>query len=268
MSDKQVITDAELVEQFAKQVSVEPVTVKEVKTELPTDLVVELPGGFISQEGSLINTVKVRELTGVDEEAIARSENEARAIQTILQKGIESIDGKKPTQNDLDSLLAGDRDTILLGIRKATFGREITYSVICQSCSESQEVVINLDSDVPVKKLKNPFERTWTVNIKAGQAELALPNGLVQKKLSLATKDKTIAELNTMLLAGCVLSINGIPSTSESVLNLGMADRETIAMELIEKNPGPRLLEVTKACKACGKDILVPLSLAALFRLQ
>ncbi len=77
-----------------------------------------------------------------------------------------------------------------------------------------------------------------------------------------------MAELNTILLAGCVMSINGVSVTGpQDVLNLGMSDREKIAMELLEKNPGPRLMEVSKACKACGKDINVPLSLAALFRI-
>lgn len=266
MTNKQIISDAELVQQFAQQVSVEPA--KEIKTEHPTDLVVELPGGFITQEGSLVKSVKVRELTGVDEEIIARSESEAKALQVILQRGLDEIDGKKPNQNELDSLLAGDRDAILLGIRKATFGREVTYKLNCPSCSEEQEAIVNIDKDIEVKKLEDPYERTWETELKVGKAILALPNGLVQRKLSQAATSKTMPELNTILLAGCVLSINGVQTTgTDEVLNLGMADREKIASELIQRNPGPRLMEVSKACKACGKDISIPLSLAALFRL-
>ena len=47
-----------------------------------------------------------------------------------------------------------------------------------------------------------------------------------------------------------------------------MADREKLIAEIVEKNPGPRLGEVKKACQACGEDMETPLSLAALFRLQ
>jgi len=164
--------------------------------------------------------------------------------------------------------LSGDRDAILLGIRKATFGNEVDYKVICNSCSEEQSLIIDLNSDVKVKELADPYERVWEIDIKAGKTVLAFPNGLVQKKLSNGVTSKTMAELNTILLAGCVMSINGVSVTGpQDVLNLGMSDREKIAMELLEKNPGPRLMEVSKACKACGKDINVPLSLAALFRI-
>jgi hypothetical protein len=265
--NKQVITDEDLVKQFAEKALEEPA--KEIKTETPTDLIVALPGGFITQEGSLIKQAKVRELTGVDEEIIARSESEAKALQVILQRGLEEIGDKRPSENDLDSLLAGDRDAILLGIRKATFGRTVEYKINgCNSCSEPQSFEIDLDADVKNKELEDPYERTWEIELKNGKAIVALPNGLVQKKLGQNVLSKTMAELNTILLSGCVISINGIPTVNtQDVLNLGMADREKIATELLEKNPGPRLMEVSKACKACGKDINVPLSLAALFRI-
>ena len=37
--------------------------------------------------------------------------------------------------------------------------------------------------------------------------------------------------------------------------------------EIIKRNPGPRLGEVTKACKACGELMALPLSLLDLFRI-
>ena len=154
MVNKQVITDEELVKQFAEKALEEPA--KEIKTETPTDLIVALPGGFITQEGSLIKKAKVRELTGIDEEIIARSETEAKALQVILQRGLEELGDKRPSENDLDSLLAGDRDAILLGIRKATFGRTVEYKINgCNSCLEPQSFEIDLDTDVKNTELKD-----------------------------------------------------------------------------------------------------------------
>lgn len=266
MTSKQIISDAELVKQFAEKALEEPV--KEIKTETPSNLIVELPGGFYTQEGSLVKTAKVKELTGFDEEVIARAENEAKAMIIILQRGIEELGDKKPTDNDLDSLLAGDRDAILLGIRKATFGSNVTYRAVCSSCSLSQDLSIDLNSDIKSKTLSDPNKKTWEIEIRNGKAIIALPNGLVQKKLAqAASSNKTVAELNTILLSGCVVSINGVNTTGPNdVLNLGIADRDKIAVELLENNPGPRLQEVSKACQACGADIATPLSLAALFR--
>ena len=54
---------------------------------------------------------------------------------------------------------------------------------------------------------------------------------------------------------------------ASTVLNLGMQDRSKIVEEIINRNPGPRLGEVKKTCKACGEDIALPLSLVDLFRL-
>jgi len=80
--------------------------------------------------------------------------------------------------------------------------------------------------------------------------------------------DKTAAEINTLLLSGCVVSVNGAPSMgAHTVLSLGMVDRAKLVDDIIENNPGPRLGEVKKACKACGESIDLPLSLLDLFQL-
>jgi hypothetical protein len=80
--------------------------------------------------------------------------------------------------------------------------------------------------------------------------------------------DKTAAEINTLLLAGCVISVDGAPSMgAHTVLSLGMTDRANLVDEIIDNNPGPRLGEVKKACRACGESMNLPLSLLDLFQL-
>jgi hypothetical protein len=76
-----------------------------------------------------------------------------------------------------------------------------------------------------------------------------------------------LAELNTIILAGCVVSLNDLPTTPSTVLELGIKDRETLIQEIVDRNPGPRLGEVKKSCEACGIEVELPLSLASLFRL-
>jgi hypothetical protein len=102
---------------------------------------------------------------------------------------------------------------------------------------------------------------------KLGLVTVALPNGVTQKKL-MENYDKTSAEINTLLLSGCIVSLDGSPSVGAgTALSLGMADRTRIVDEIIKRNPGPRLGEVKKSCKACGEDISLPLSLLDLFRI-
>ena len=240
-----------------------------IKTVAPSKTEVSLPGGFIAGDGSLVKYAEVRELTGSDEEAISRAGSIGRVLVAMLQRGIVSIGDQPVKKEDLDSLLSGDRDTILLGIRKVTFGDSIDYNLTCPSCSTELDVTVDLNKDIPYKNLEDPInERGFTYKSKTkGDIVISLPNGMTQKKL-LENNDKTRAELNTILLAGCVDSVDGKVSLGAStVLGLGMADREAIIAEIVDRNPGPRLGEVKTTCEACGEDIPMPLSLADLFRL-
>ena len=258
------ITDPNQINKLAEELTAGPQAV--VTTEAPADNLVSLPGGFITPMG-VIKTAEVRELNGLDEEAIAKSGSTAKALLTILNRGLEKIGDKKPTKEDFDEMLSGDRDAILLGIRKITFGNESEFNQYCSVCEKPQLFNIDLTEDVKVTELEDAVnDRRWKVKIKAGIAVVALPNGITQKKI-MENADKTLAELNTMILSGCLLSLNESPTSPSTVLELGIADRETLITEIVNRNPGPRLGEVTKACEVCGTETDVPLSLAALFRL-
>ena len=260
-----VITDAELVNKFAQKAMEEPEKV--IETKAPPGPEVTLPGGFI-EGNELIKTVEVRELNGVDEEAIAKAANTGKALNVLLQRGLVKVGSRDVRKEDFDNLLAGDRDAILVGIRRITFGEALDLKVQCGSCGQEQEASIDLLDDVPVKTLDDPIaDRAWQVETKQGYVVVNLPTGITQKKL-LENSDKTVAEINTLLLSGCVASVNGVPSMGASTaLNLSMADRSKIVEQIIEKNPGPRLGEVSKMCKACGEGIALPLSLVDLFRI-
>ena len=69
MTSKTVITDADLINKYAKKALEEPEQV--VKTEAPLVPEVKLPGGFI-ENGELITTVEVRELNGVEDRKSTR----------------------------------------------------------------------------------------------------------------------------------------------------------------------------------------------------
>lgn len=240
----------------------------EIETVTPPSPEVTLPGGFIDSDGTIVRTVEVRELTGEDEEAIAKSSTASKALTTILMRGAVSIGDREITKDDFDKLLTGDREAILLGIRKVTFGSEMEFVVTCSACSTRQEVTVNLDTDVPVTSLDNPVDdRTWDVKLKNGDiANVSLPTGKTQRKLVDAPDDSTGAELNSILLNSCINAINGIPAKPNVALKLGLVDREKLTREIVDRTPGPRLSEVSKVCEACGESMGIPLNLAALFR--
>jgi hypothetical protein len=261
-----IITDAKLVSQYAKKAMEEPEVV--ITTRAPSDSEVVLPGGFINQNNEVVTTAEVRELNGSDEEAIAKSGSTGKALNVLLQKGLVKLGANPVTSSDLDTLLAGDRDAILIGIRKVTFGDDVDVPVECQHCKNEHTAVISLTADVPVRSLTNSVEdRVWSIETKKGTAVVALPNGIVQKRL-MDNYDKTSAEINTLLISGCVVSLNGSPSVgATTALSLSVTDRSKIIESILTRTPGPRLGEVKKACKACGESMDIPLSLTDLFRL-
>lgn len=232
------------------------------------DTNIDLPGGFYDPlDDQLVTTAEVRELTGADEEAIVKITEPGKALMTILEKATVSLGGKPADKETLSMLLAGDREALLLAIRRVTFGNEVELEAVCSRCPELQTFVVDLEKDVEIKALEDRInDRRFTLDLKVGRVKVALPTGDTQNKLVNAS-NKNTAELDTLLLSNCVLEINDVPVLGQAqIRNLGIKDRRSILEEIAKRNPGPLLSEVKKACKTCGQEVELPLTLADLFR--
>jgi hypothetical protein len=259
----------QLLEDVNKLVSQEVAgSIPEVVIPSLPDTTVTLAAGLIDPfAGTVSTTAEVRELNGADEEAIAKLSDPGKALLAILERATVSIGEEPATKQLLGSLLAGDREALLLAIRKATFGSEVEVSTVCDKCPELKTFKIDLDKDVEVKKLDDPIrDRRFTVELKAGPAKVNLPTGDVQTQIINAT-DKNSAELDTMLLAACVTEIGDQPVLNANrIRTLGITDRRLLLDEIAKRNPGPQLSEIKKACGTCGQEVYLPLTLAELFR--
>lgn len=237
------------------------------------DSIVKLPAGLIIN-GELFQNAEVRELTGEDEEKLAKARsasNAAKLISTLIQCGTVAIGDTPANEKILNSLLQGDLDMLLLGIRRVTFGDEFeVFNIECPQCGESNDVKMNL-SQIPVKEMEDPEQRVFTVDLRNNRkATVTLPVGSLQ--LELFKKAYTLAEMNSITLASCVQSFvdakgNETPCNGlADVKKLGLADRKTIQDFIFDTQPGPRYDEVKAACHACEAEVLVPLNVGLLFR--
>lgn len=228
---------------------------------------VSLPGGYLDFDGTVHTNAEVRELTGTDEEAIVKILEPGKALLAILQRATVSIGGKKADKDMLNSLLSGDREQLLVAIRKVTFGSELSLISSCPKCASEQTFVIDLDKDVKTKELDDKIvDRSFTVETKKGLVKVHLPTGEVQEKIINST-NKNTAELDTLLLSSCILELNDLPIMNQSqIRDLGMQDRRKILLEIAKRNPGPLLNEIKKTCSDCGSEVDLPLTLAELFR--
>lgn len=246
----------------------EPKVEESFEIKSPSDTSVHLPAGYLSPDGEVARTAEVREMNGADEEVLGKAQNSAQIFDTILNRAVVSIGEQKATKGILGELLIGDRDALLLGIFKATFGTEVELPGYCQTCEEFKTVQFDLNRDVETKVLVDPIaDRRFTVEGRNHKYTVGFPTGRVQRELA-ETDGKTAGERNTLLLADTVIEIDGNPVISrQQVQAMGMADRNKIAQEIATRLPGPQFEDVVLSCTDCDGEVVVPFSLGALFRL-
>jgi len=239
----------------------------EIRITTPSDTVVNLPGGYITSAGEVTTEAEVRELNGRDEEEISKASTLGKALLTILKRGTVRIGNEPVTEQMLDKLLSGDRDMLLLGIFRATFGNVAHLGGYCGSCADTKDVDVEIDKDIKVKVLVDSLnDRRFTVKGKALEYTVELPTGVTQRELMLSA-DKTVAELNTLLLEQTVTKIGEAPVVSKmQVQNLGLTDRRKIVDEINKRVCGPQFEDLTLACPDCEGEVRVPISLGTLFR--
>ena len=239
----------------------------EPKVTPPSNTTVELPGGYVTPTGEVIRDAEVRELNGLDEEALSKTGTLGKALMILLQRGVVSVVGQKATDTILDAMFAGDREAIILGILKATFGDTCDISTYCKGCQDFKTVAVDLNTDIKYRMLTDPInEAAFIVNGKIGEITVQLPTGVTQKEL-INNADKTPAEITTLLLENTVVKIGSTPVYSKfQVQNLGVLDRKLIVEELNKRVPGPQFDDVTVECSECGSEVSVPIDLGTLFR--
>jgi hypothetical protein len=262
-----VVTN-ELIEAALTQADMaEEAPVEEPTITPPPDTVFDLPGGFISPTGEVAMEAEVRELTGRDEEVIAKATTIQKALSIVLQRGLVRVGSvNNITDGVLNNMLAGDRDYALLRIYAATFGKDVKTTQTCTQCGSEVDIEIDVLADIPVKRLESPTDRRIFVECSVGKVAIDLPTGYTQKEI-MAHGDKTLAELTTILLENTVVQINDRPVVGRNVvLDLPIRDRRKINEALADHQMGPQMQDIKVECPNCATEMEVPLSLAALFQ--
>jgi hypothetical protein len=241
---------------------------------LPEDSIT-LGGGVVMPDGRLLTEAVVREMNGADEEALSRvsiAANMVRFIDTLVQRCLVSVGGEELSREQKDTMLIGDRDTVVLAIRRATYGDKLKLEDLkCPACGYVFSVAYSLTKDVPIKQLEDAQKRIRTVALtgKHQNAEVVLIDGGTQKKVYADDTDGlSDAEINTRMLRWCVQRIDGMPvmDTNQVREGLSTVNRQRILSYLLEHQPGPRYQEVKQACPSCETSSPLVLGLPDLFR--
>lgn len=248
--------------------------------EFPPDDLVTLPGGYV-RNGELIKRVVVRELTGEDEEALARAiqnPNPYHFLDTLLACGVDRI-GSLSHEDSLallPDLLMGDRDEIILGIRSATYGDAVeVFGWSCPLCGgKVEKIEFSLKDDVERTYLKDPAnDSVFEVKLRKGaSAKVRLATGRVLTA-TYDMPDLTSPQRNDVMLSKTIETwtdakgqVHLIPGFPSMVRKMTTVDRQTVLRELTKRQPGPRYNEIRFKHEECGGEVSLALGITDLFR--
>jgi hypothetical protein len=219
---------------------------------------------------------EVRELNGYDEEAIARFQamnpdagNVPAVLNRVAELATVAIDGHKPTLNDIESLLVGDRNILIMAIRRLTYGPEVAGSVQCPSCLEQNEVSVDPWTDLEFVPYKGEF--FTEIELRHG-SRVTMRMMLAGDQSTAFTREMTMAERNSILLERLVMDIDrqqihAMASTAaQATRSLGLADRRTILEAMVDQ-PGYQFgREVDGRCASCENELGLRLEVADLLQ--
>lgn len=239
----------------------------------PDSTQLRLPTGLLLGD-QLYQDVEIHELTGADEEMMAREMKgrdyfmSQHFLDLILKAAVVEIGGHKPDRGMLGKLLIGDRQYLGLAIRRLTYGEwwEV-HDFMCRLCGKPFEVAISMDcpgEDIGLKKLENPRDQTVTVDLKRGQARVRFASG-ADELAYLGDGNLSNAEQVSVLISRCLLSVAGQVPPPTFTRNLSASDRKEIVKVLSENAPGPRLGEVSVPCSNCNRSADYALNMVDLF---
>lgn len=245
--------------------------------EFPAEEVFEMLVGYKDEEGNFHKEFEITEMTGADEEAIARAEiksNGAKIIRTVLErcctrigKFTRSSVGPAKWREMIQSLLVGDQDFIMLKIREKSIGSELSGNHNCPKCNASLVTTIDID-ELEIIPFKGQFEIEFELprgyrdrnGVTHKFGKLRLPNGLDRELLDPVAR-KNIGEANTLLLTRCIVDLDGLKVTNDMIRNLSLKDREYL-YTLLKDNTFGIKFEVDITCDSCGTEFTASLNMA------
>ena len=217
---------------------------------------VALPGGLIVGDRRL-DHAELRPLSGREEEWLARHRGlpSARAVTWLLGACLIAIGDQAVNEALVRNLLVGDRDYLILALRKMTLGDRFQGVLPCRACSALMDIGFGAD-DVPVES--RPQTAAW-YTLEVGAA--GTPSRTVRFRLPTGGDQEAVLDLDAdagadALLERCIADDGGAPLTS--------TEREAVIAEM--DRLAPQLdIELDLTCPECGHAFVAPFDLTAFF---
>ncbi|MBV8370803.1 MAG: hypothetical protein JO036_17965 [Candidatus Eremiobacteraeota bacterium] len=209
-----------------------------------------LPGGLVTDELS-VRRVALAPLDGFGEDWLARHAGccSAEATTALLGLCLAPPDGLDATQFARE-LLAGDRDFLMLHLRRLTLGDRVQAVLRCPACA--QKIDVEFDArDVEVEAHQQSA-RTYALTVDGRAVRYRLPNGADQEAVGRLDAERGAQALFERCIA------------ADGTLPLGEEARATI-IGAMEANAPKIDLELEVSCPECAHAFVSPFDVTAFF---
>lgn len=231
----------------------------------------DLLAGYVDKDGVCHKTFTIREMTGADEEYIHRADiksNGARVITALLSRCVlsvgtltkKSVGNPKEWENIFKEMLSGDRDIIMLAIRRESVGDtiEVTHTCPNPDCKAKLKTMLSLDELVinefdGIREI--PFELPKGYKDRKGEFHkkgiMRRPNGLDGELLTPLAKNN-LAKAETTLLTRICRFEDGTHIDESIMSGLTKRDRDYL-LSVLNDHPMGVDMTVDVMCDRCGE---------------
>lgn len=219
-----------------------------------TDGVCDLPGGLVLDDGRRLGRAELRPLTGREEEWVTQHAGAASVhlATKLLSACFVRLENQPVNSEMIDKLLAGDRDYLILQLRRLTLGDRFAAVFSCPACRRAMDVEF-LAQDIAIEpRPQSAAVYTWTSEDAQRVVRYRLPNGADQE----AVADLSPGDAVETLLARCVIDDGGTP--------LSVAERAAVIAEMDAHAPQIDL-ELELNCPECEHSFTTPFDCTSFF---
>jgi hypothetical protein len=218
----------------------------------------ELPGGLVLEDGRRLTRAALRPLTGREEDWLASHTSAASAIVVtgLLGACLAQLDDMPGNADLARRLLVGDREYLMLQLRRMTLGDTIRAVFVCPACSKKMDVVLSAGEIVIERRPQEAASYTLAVDDTGTGGRMLrfrLPTGADQE----AVLDLDVERAAETILHRCIVDDGGaalLPAEQEAVI--AAMDRLAPQLEL----------ELELTCPECGHAFVEPFDLTTFFR--
>ncbi len=214
----------------------------------------------------LLRTATVRALTGEDEIALDSLEDLSAAakVTALLTRCMDRVGGIQPVGPELAaSFTVGDREALVLHLRRLTLGDRVPCLIRCPECQEALDLDLRV-SDLLVSPVQaSPLEHEVSITSMgvSYRVRFRLPTGADQEEAARIARHAGAEAGARRILERCVAEVredgrvlDALPTGLEQALSRAMAERDPQAELML--NP---------TCPACGANFSTLLDAASFF---